>query len=1392
MAGKSTRTSPEPETVRRDGLTVLHNPRDVELDLVILHGLNGAPFRTFYHEPTDFYWPVDIAKTLPTARIMVFGYVADISSGSSNSLGVYQHAESLLLHLRNNRLGALQEKRPIVFLGHSLGGVVIKQALVISQSSDPYILKSTKLIVFLGTPHRGSHVLDKSIAKVGLSVMKLASREVPRSVKTMLQPRANESFIVNSDFMRVKGQIQIINFYEQVARQGLQDVVVDKDSAVFDSDWSENIPLARDHEHLVRFEGEQDDAYNTLRQTLQRKVTKLLQEIAESAKDGRSDRLMRACLQSLGEFSTMMTTAQFKEAHEKTLSWLWDVDSELFAWIRTGTGLFAVTGKPGSGKSVLMSEVATRIRKRHRHQFSVVVQHAFNARGGPRQHSLDGFLRFALSQVLRQCPSSFDAVLDEWMFVSYDSGQHLMGTGLKDSEDVGSVTWPLSSLKRALHAAVAYAARESPVCFIIDALDECDGNSEPTQELVSFLSEMSPANPPSSRGSVRVLFSCRDLPASMDKVISGGFRMEQKNEPDIVAYVNDRWSALESTLEPGSNLKQLKTDLVRKADGIFLWAHLALERIQTALRDGATIGELKETVDDIPDELGGLFALLLGNINPRYAVETNTMLAITLSAQRPLTITEFRYATALAAGLDTLSHDSIKGSANFVQDDATMKRRIRSRCGGLLEVKAVKDGLNDEDGEGLNQAGVVQFIHQSVKDSLSANKQLPEAQELISNGHETLAKACVQYLSTKEVQELASHIRAESGLDKRFQRRRQEELPFLSYAVESCFYHCQEAENSGKSHAELIDRHFAPEDEHFESYVALRNALHPEDKYSPGISIMQLAVEHDLATYVEMRLSRNAADVNVALPGGHSYVHIAVWKEHVKTLKVLVAHGADVNFSHSSNTDREKPPYEVPFEKVRPLVVACRKGSLEMVDLLLEHGAEISGCSSCYNGVYINEALVSAAYSGKIEVVRRLLEADASAFSHPEIRVGAITGLSDAVHARIVSTTPAYRRDYELPLEAEVEKMHQISNLILSEIDMYQADFETVSAALFWYLTGCHTEVLRQLISIGTDLSGIGGDGMSFLLAACVRGTVSSVQMLLKQGVDPYISVSYYDISYLHASVFSKTPAVLSYLLQKNLLVDEPDSLGMTPLHVAAFCATDEFVNALLHHNADISALDHSGRRPFHWAASNVHLKNTVGTLQKLLYRESDIHAPDKEGLTPLHIAARHGNLVAVEWLLSKGADPARTDESGRTALHLAAASVSADSTDIITLLLPSVDINTRDSADMTALHHVFWSYDHQEMRGCNFDPVVAVANAKLLLRRGSDLEAVDNAGNTPLHWAASRGVKEVVRVFLREGADPNALDKNGLRPLDLAMLEDVREMLEDAMALYQKACRKY
>ncbi len=52
--------------------------------------------------------------------------------------------------------------------------------------------------------------------------------------------------------------------------------------------------------------------------------------------------------------------------------------------------------------------------------------------------------------------------------------------------------------------------------------------------------------------------------------------------------------------------------------------------------------------------------------------------------------------------------------------------------------------------------------------------------------------------------------------------------------------------------------------------------------------------------------------------------------------------------------------------------------------------------------------------------------------------------------------------------------MQQISQLVFCGLDVYQLDFEAISASYFWFLTGCYPEVLQRLVELGTDFTGAG------------------------------------------------------------------------------------------------------------------------------------------------------------------------------------------------------------------------------------------------------------------------------------------------------------------------------
>ena len=88
-------------------------------------------------------------------------------------------------------------------------------------------------------------------------------------------------------------------------------------------------------------------------------------------------------------------------------------------------------------------------------------------------------------------------------------------------------------------------------------------------------------------------------------------------------------------------------------------------------------------------------------------------------------------------------------------------------------------------------------------------------------------------------------------------------------------------------------------------------------------------------------------------------------------------------------------------------------------------------------------------------------------------------------------------------------------------------------------------------------------------------------------------------------------------------------------------------------------------------------------------------------------------------------------------------------------LLNEGADVNAKDEDGWTPLHWAAY-YGHLNV-------------VKLLVDRGADVNAKSKAGETPLHWAAANGHLDVVEFLVDRGADVNAKSKAGWTPLHLA-----------------------
>ena len=509
-----------------------------------------------------------------------------------------------------------------------------------------------------------------------------------------------------------------------------------QDLAHFTTKLNEAIPIASDDASTRIMIDEDLEAICDLRglkilleasKGLQKTITELTQHVlSEKCKDHILNKLWFRKIDDRRESIPL--------AHKKTLRWVLEPPGEevswdnLPMWLRSGSGIFWVVGKAGSGKSTLMKHLylsdSTRalLSEWAKGERCFICNFFFMNLGTVEQKSQEGLSRTLLYQILSANRDLIPKVLPHMWKEIYETEQ-------KNGPD--DISLPSQAETRHAFSFIGSSGeRIGWFCFLIDGLDEFIGDH---MDGIAFIKDLA------ANEHVKVIVSSRpisDCVAAFSDLSK--LRLQDLNRDDISLYVNDTIGSHEYMRNlirmSSEECEKIIKDIIDKSSGVFLWVVLACRSLLSGFADYDNISELRRRVDELPPELEDMFQHMLGKIKTRYREQGARLLRICYTHQTaswPNASPDI-YAVGLALVQD---YNTFPVGIECLPDEdkydlcIRLEGRLRSRCGGLLEVSRHSEMpclCSTQCSDHANCINIrVLFMHRTVFEFLS-NEQVWE------------------------------------------------------------------------------------------------------------------------------------------------------------------------------------------------------------------------------------------------------------------------------------------------------------------------------------------------------------------------------------------------------------------------------------------------------------------------------------------------------------------------------------------------------------------------------------------------------------------------------------------------------------------------------------------
>jgi len=349
------------------------------------------------------------------------------------------------------------------------------------------------------------------------------------------------------------------------------------------------------------------------------------------------------------------------------------------------------------------------------------------------QKSLSGLLHSLLHALLTKCPNLIQAS-SPWRWQSYELGARSLPP------------WSRRELLDTFQRYVVASEGSTRICFFIDGLDEFEGDEAAREEIVDIFKGIA------EYGHIKVCLSSRPW-----LVFEDAFRGRPSLLLQHLTY-NDITKYVQGKLEEQSNFRRIKQKdeeggsrlilgVTDKAKGVFLWVFLVVRSLLVGLRNEDGMRDLQRRLDQIPADLEDYYEQMLGTLEPFYFAQALQLFQVALNAQRQLDLLTYSYMLEddpdYALNVETKPLTKREVSERY----ESMRRRLNSRCKGLLESYIPTVSNNWEHFASTLPNATVDFLHRTVRDFMRSSTMQRVFDEHSNLLLDTNAMICNAYLA---------------------------------------------------------------------------------------------------------------------------------------------------------------------------------------------------------------------------------------------------------------------------------------------------------------------------------------------------------------------------------------------------------------------------------------------------------------------------------------------------------------------------------------------------------------------------------------------------------------------------------------------------------------------